>query len=94
MLTLCCVYQVVLWNMDNLQTENTTEEHKSVITDVRFRPNSSQLATSSVDKSVRLWDANNVSIFSSSCDWDVHQSLLGAGCSNNLCISVFPCLVV
>ncbi|KAL9360797.1 hypothetical protein Peur_048920 [Populus x canadensis] len=53
--------KVVLWNMDNLQTENTTEEHKSVITDVRFRPNSSQLATSSVDKSVRLWDANNPS---------------------------------
>ncbi|KAJ7008782.1 transcriptional corepressor LEUNIG-like isoform X3 [Populus alba x Populus x berolinensis] len=67
--------KVVLWNMDNLQTENTTEEHKLVITDVRFRPNSSQLATSSFDKSVRLWDANNVSIFSSSCDWDVHQSL-------------------
>nr|XP_034915928.1 transcriptional corepressor LEUNIG_HOMOLOG-like isoform X1 [Populus alba]XP_034915929.1 transcriptional corepressor LEUNIG_HOMOLOG-like isoform X1 [Populus alba] len=53
--------KVVLWNMDNLQTENTTEEHKLVITDVRFRPNSSQLATSSFDKSVRLWDANNPS---------------------------------
>ncbi|XP_011024691.1 PREDICTED: transcriptional corepressor LEUNIG-like isoform X2 [Populus euphratica] len=53
--------KVVLWNMDNLQTENTTEEHKLVITDVRFRPNSSQLATSSCDKSVRLWDANNPS---------------------------------
>ncbi|KAI4354397.1 hypothetical protein L6164_003262 [Bauhinia variegata] len=51
--------KVVLWNMDNLQTENTPEEHKSVITDVRFRPNSSQLATASVDKTVRLWDAAN-----------------------------------
>lgn len=49
--------------MDTLQTENTPEEHKLVITDVRFRPNSSQLATASVDKSVRLWDAANVSIF-------------------------------
>ncbi|XVF81164.1 hypothetical protein PTKIN_Ptkin15bG0134900 [Pterospermum kingtungense] len=53
--------KVVLWNMDTLQTESTPEEHKFVITDVRFRPNSSQLATASVDKSVRLWDAANPS---------------------------------
>ncbi|KAI4356423.1 hypothetical protein L6164_000447 [Bauhinia variegata] len=52
--------KVVLWNMDNLQTENTPDEHKSVITDVRFKPNSSQLATASVDKTVRLWDAANL----------------------------------
>ncbi|CAN6684757.1 unnamed protein product [Malus baccata var. baccata] len=51
--------KVVLWNMDTLQTESTPEEHKLVITDVRFRPNSSQLATASVDKSIRLWDAAN-----------------------------------
>ncbi|XP_022758640.1 transcriptional corepressor LEUNIG_HOMOLOG-like [Durio zibethinus] len=53
--------KVVLWNMDTLQTESTPEEHKLVITDVRFRPNSSQLVTASVDKSVRLWDAANPS---------------------------------
>ncbi|CAN6688587.1 unnamed protein product [Malus baccata var. baccata] len=51
--------KVVLWNMDTLETESTPEEHKLVITDVRFRPNSSQLATASFDKSVRLWDAAN-----------------------------------
>ncbi|KAI5430030.1 hypothetical protein KIW84_034562 [Lathyrus oleraceus] len=51
--------KVVLWNMDTLGTESTPEEHKLVITDVRFRPNSSQLATASCDKSVRLWDAAN-----------------------------------
>ncbi|XP_052109167.1 transcriptional corepressor LEUNIG_HOMOLOG [Arachis duranensis] len=53
--------KVVLWNMDTLQTESTPEEHKLVISDVRFRPNSSQLATASIDKSVRLWDAANPS---------------------------------
>ncbi|XP_048131686.1 transcriptional corepressor LEUNIG_HOMOLOG-like isoform X2 [Rhodamnia argentea] len=51
--------KVVIWNMDTLQTASTPDEHKSVITDIRFRPNSSQLATASVDKSVRLWDATH-----------------------------------
>ncbi|CAK7336256.1 unnamed protein product [Dovyalis caffra] len=49
--------KVVLWNMETLQTECTPEEHTHIITDVRFRPNSTQLATSSFDTSVRLWDA-------------------------------------
>ncbi|KAK4344670.1 hypothetical protein RND71_034846 [Anisodus tanguticus] len=53
--------KAVLWNMDTLQTETTPEEHQYLITDIRFRPNSSQLATASFDKSVRLWDATNPS---------------------------------
>ncbi|CAK9168211.1 unnamed protein product [Ilex paraguariensis] len=53
--------KTVLWNMDTLQTESTPEEHQYLITDVRFRPNSTQLATASFDKSVRLWDAANPS---------------------------------
>ncbi|XP_012490818.1 transcriptional corepressor LEUNIG_HOMOLOG isoform X4 [Gossypium raimondii] len=53
--------KVVLWNMDTLQTVSSPGEHKLVITDVRFRPNSTQLATASVDKSVRIWDAANPS---------------------------------
>ncbi|XP_020232514.1 transcriptional corepressor LEUNIG_HOMOLOG [Cajanus cajan] len=53
--------KVVMWNMDTLQTESTPAEHKSIITDVRFRPNSPQLATASIDKSVRLWDTTNPS---------------------------------
>lgn len=53
--------KAVLWNMDTLQTESTPEEHKLVITDVRFRPNSTHLATASFDGSVRLWDAANPS---------------------------------
>nr|XP_043609189.1 putative receptor-like protein kinase At5g39000 [Erigeron canadensis] len=51
----------VLWNMDTLQTWSTPEEHQHVITDIRFRPNSTQLATASFDKSVRIWDAANPS---------------------------------
>ncbi|WOG95432.1 hypothetical protein DCAR_0414751 [Daucus carota subsp. sativus] len=53
--------KAVLWNMNTLQTESTPEEHQDVITDVRFRPNSSQLVTASLDKSVKLWDAANPS---------------------------------
>ncbi|KAF3627356.1 Transcriptional corepressor LEUNIG [Capsicum annuum] len=53
--------KAVLWNMDTLQTETTPEEHQYLITDIRFRPNSSQLATASFDKSVRLWDSTNPS---------------------------------
>lgn len=49
--------------METLQTESTPEEHQYLITDVRFRPNSTQLVTASFDKSVRLWDAANVIIF-------------------------------
>ncbi|CAA0833437.1 LEUNIG_homolog [Striga hermonthica] len=53
--------KAVLWNMNTLQTETTPEEHQFLITDVRFRPGSTQLATASFDKSVRLWDAANPS---------------------------------
>lgn len=56
-------FQAVLWNMDTLKTESTPEEHQYLITDIRFRPNSTQFATASFDKSVRLWDAANVRFF-------------------------------
>lgn len=49
--------KAVLWNMDTLQTESTPEEHTNIITDIRFRPNSTQLATSSFDRTVKLWNA-------------------------------------
>ncbi|KDP39380.1 hypothetical protein JCGZ_01137 [Jatropha curcas] len=49
--------KVVIWNMETLQTECTPEEHNHIITDVRFRPNTTQLATSSFDTSIRLWNA-------------------------------------
>jgi len=56
--------------METLQTESTPEEHTLIITDVRFRPNSTQLATSSFDTTVRLWDAaevNSLSLSLSQC---------------------------
>ncbi|KAI3506911.1 hypothetical protein L1887_21548 [Cichorium endivia] len=53
--------KVVLWNMDTLETETTPEEHQFLITDVRFRPNSTQFGTTSLDQSVRIWDAANPS---------------------------------
>ncbi|KAM0944996.1 putative transcription factor WD40-like family [Dioscorea sansibarensis] len=49
--------KAVLWNMDTMQTESTPEEHTLIITDIRFRPNSTQLATSAFDRTVRLWNA-------------------------------------
>ncbi|KAM7259022.1 hypothetical protein ACFE04_014763 [Oxalis oulophora] len=49
--------KVVLWNMETLQTDSTPDEHTHIITDVRFRPNSTQLATSSFDTTIRIWDA-------------------------------------
>ncbi|KAG4158492.1 hypothetical protein ERO13_D02G123100v2 [Gossypium hirsutum] len=49
--------KAVLWNMETLKTDCTTEEHTHIITDIRFRPNSTQLATSSFDTTVRIWDA-------------------------------------
>ncbi|XP_074582236.1 transcriptional corepressor LEUNIG_HOMOLOG-like [Curcuma longa] len=47
--------KVVLWNMESLQTMSSSTEHTHIITDICFRPNSNQLATSSFDRIVRLW---------------------------------------
>lgn len=41
--------------------KSTLEEHSQWITDVRFSPNALRLATSSADRTVRVWDADNVS---------------------------------
>lgn len=47
--------------MENFQTQYTSEEHGLIITDVRFRPNTNQLATSSFDRTIKLWNAADVS---------------------------------
>lgn len=46
--------------MDTLETVSTPEEHSLIITDIRFRMDSTQLATSSFDRTVRLWNAAEV----------------------------------
>ncbi|KAF8389031.1 hypothetical protein HHK36_025716 [Tetracentron sinense] len=52
--------KAVLWYTDSLKTKTTLEEHSSMITDVRFSPSLPRLATSSFDKTVRVWDADNL----------------------------------
>lgn len=53
--------QAVLWHADDLKLKSTLEEHTLLITDVRFSPSMPRLATSSFDKTVRVWDVDNVS---------------------------------
>jgi WD40 repeat protein len=52
-----------LWCTDSLKPKSFLEEHSFLITDVRFSPSMSRLATSSFDKTVRVWDADNVCPF-------------------------------
>ncbi|KAL6638596.1 hypothetical protein ACP70R_023707 [Stipagrostis hirtigluma subsp. patula] len=49
--------KVFLWNMDNFKMDTKIEDHTNFITDIRFKANSTQLATSSSDGTVRLWNA-------------------------------------
>nr|QEX51155.1 transcriptional corepressor LEUNIG-like isoform X1 [Cymbidium ensifolium] len=51
--------KAVLWYTDTLKTKSSLEEHNLLVTDVRFNPNMPRLATSSFDKTVRVWDADN-----------------------------------
>lgn len=53
--------QAVLWYTDTLKQKSTLEEHASLITDVRFSYSMARIATSSFDKTVRVWDVDNVS---------------------------------
>ncbi|KAL6980155.1 hypothetical protein U1Q18_021802 [Sarracenia purpurea var. burkii] len=53
--------KAVLWYAESLKAKSTLEEHSSLITDVRFSPSMLRLATSSFDKTVKVWDADNPS---------------------------------
>ncbi|KAK4265145.1 hypothetical protein QN277_026233 [Acacia crassicarpa] len=48
-----------LWCTNSLDLKLTLEEHTEWITDVRFSPSMSHIATSSADKTVRVWDVDN-----------------------------------
>ncbi|TVU21572.1 hypothetical protein EJB05_31218 [Eragrostis curvula] len=50
--------KVVLWDTETLKQKSTLEEHSALISDVRFSPCIPRIATSSFDKTIRVWDAD------------------------------------
>lgn len=63
--------QAVLWCTESFSVKSTLEEHTQWITDVRFSPSMSRLATSSADKTVRVWDIDNVSLYVLLFSWSM-----------------------
>lgn len=51
--------KAVLWYTDGLKPKSIFEGHSSLITDVCFSPVLPYLATSSFDKTIRVWDAGS-----------------------------------
>ncbi|XP_027918066.1 transcriptional corepressor LEUNIG-like isoform X2 [Vigna unguiculata] len=51
--------KVSLWCTELFNQKSTLEEHSEWITDVRFCPSMPRVATSSADKTVRVWDIDN-----------------------------------
>ncbi|XP_041005146.1 transcriptional corepressor LEUNIG-like isoform X2 [Juglans microcarpa x Juglans regia] len=51
--------KAVLWCTESFAMKSTLEEHSQWITDVRFSPSMSRLATCSADKTVRVWNTDN-----------------------------------
>jgi WD40 repeat protein len=56
------VVQASLWCTKSFNLQSTLEEHTQWITDVRFCPSMFCVATSSADKTVKIWDVNDVSL--------------------------------
>ncbi|KAM7254730.1 hypothetical protein ACFE04_019971 [Oxalis oulophora] len=50
------LHQVLIWNTKSFDFVKSTEGHSLLITDIGFCPNSSVFATSSFDKTVKIWD--------------------------------------
>ncbi|KAK1417283.1 hypothetical protein QVD17_26409 [Tagetes erecta] len=48
-----------LWCTSSLETKATLDEHSQAITDIRFSPSMRRLATSSQDKTLKIWDLEN-----------------------------------
>ncbi|KAF5473073.1 hypothetical protein F2P56_009716 [Juglans regia] len=51
------IRKVLIWDMETYGSVSTSEGHTHLITDLRFRPSSTLFATSSLDKTVTIWDA-------------------------------------
>ncbi|KAH6773689.1 hypothetical protein C2S52_003405 [Perilla frutescens var. hirtella] len=60
--------KVFIWNLKQ-STRNSVEAHTQIITDIRFKPNSFMFATSSFDRTVKIWDASNTKKY--------HKDLVG-----------------
>lgn len=50
----------MIWSVETREEKCTIEEHSDVITDIRFSPRLPRIATSSLDKTVKIWNVNNV----------------------------------
>ncbi|KAK9071307.1 hypothetical protein SSX86_009875 [Deinandra increscens subsp. villosa] len=48
-----------LWCTNSLETKGTFDGHSQAITDIRFSPSMLRLATSSLDKTIKIWDLEN-----------------------------------
>uniref|UniRef100_M1BAX1 WD-repeat protein n=1 Tax=Solanum tuberosum TaxID=4113 RepID=M1BAX1_SOLTU len=51
--------EVVLWCTDSRALKHILEGHSDAITDVRFGPRLPRLASSSLDKTIKIWDVHN-----------------------------------
>ncbi|XP_025015561.2 transcriptional corepressor LEUNIG_HOMOLOG isoform X2 [Ricinus communis] len=74
--------KVFFWNMESFDFNDSSEGHSSLITDVRFKPDSTILATSSFDRTLQIWDATKLTGHSTSAsqNWG---SWINQGASNH-----------
>ncbi|PON61396.1 Guanine nucleotide-binding protein, beta subunit [Trema orientale] len=49
--------KVFIWNVETFDSVSPSEGHFSLISDIRFHPSSTIFATSSFDRTVKIWDA-------------------------------------
>lgn len=67
MIYLVILLQATLWCTDSFALMSELEEHSLWVTDVRFSPSMPRLATSSADKTVRIWNIDHVGLLSFRC---------------------------